>query len=99
MIRLRLPDPRAGGTRAVGWPRVHLLRLVVARLRAWICTWACDGYDRRAGLIVDAALRDRDQLAEQLRKCEAKIALARAVLEHPEPTREQVKDALGGAGI
>jgi len=90
------PNKGTVKTESVGWPPVHPVRLVAARLRAWVCTWVCGGYDRQTGLIVDAALRDRDRLAERLRECEAKIAHAEAILERPGPAREQVNDVLGG---
>ena len=46
------------------WPRIAWHRRMAARLRAWVCTWLCDGYDRRAGRIVDAQAAEIDRLRD-----------------------------------
>lgn len=49
-----------------GWPPTPPIRGVMVRLRAWACRWICDGYDRHAGRIVDAALAENDRLRDEI---------------------------------
>lgn len=55
----------ASPTDRTGWPRVSPIRRIVARVRAWICGRVCDGYDRRAGRIVDALTAEVERLHDQ----------------------------------
>jgi hypothetical protein len=44
------------------WPRVSPIRGIAAHIRAWVCSWLCHGYDRRAGRIVDGLVAEIDRL-------------------------------------
>jgi len=62
----RVEQSRLRGATPDGWPPTPPIRRAMAGLRAWACGWICDGYDRRAGEIVDAALAENDRLRDDI---------------------------------
>lgn len=64
-----IDDPGAAGTGGhppTGWPPGSPIRRVMVHVREWVCARVCDGYDRRAGAIVDAALAEIDRLRAEM---------------------------------
>jgi hypothetical protein len=59
--------------RADNWTRASLARRITRRIRERVSIWLFDGYDRKAGRIVDAALADQDRLAEEVRELRARL--------------------------
>jgi hypothetical protein len=58
------------------WPTGPLatVRRYIGRVRAWMCTRICDGYDRRAGRIVDSAIAARDAAIDDAHTARAELA-------------------------
>ena len=55
-----------------GWQKAWHMRAMYPRVRAWLCTQVCDGYDRNAGRIIDGLVAENDQLRDELAKLRAR---------------------------
>ena len=61
--------------RADSWPPTSLFGRIMGHVRTCVCTRLCGGtYDEHAGRIVDAAIAERDQLLEEVRRLRATIS-------------------------